>query len=60
MKAGQLQRKFDKGSTEGRWIVMDVPQESWKVFHTDSTRRLASLVRSDSVECERLRESDCA
>ena len=46
MKAGHLRRKLDEGSAEDRWTVMDVLREPLKLFHADSTRRLASLGRS--------------
>ena len=59
MKDGPLRRKRDEGSAEGRWTVMDVSRESQKVFCADSMRRLANLGRSEPVERERLRESDC-
>ena len=59
MKMGQLWRKLDEGSAEGRWTMMDILRESQKVLHVDSIRRLASLGRSESVGRERLRESDC-
>ena len=32
MKIGQLQRKRDEGSAEGRWTAMDVAREPLKVF----------------------------
>ena len=50
-----MQRKRDEGSAEGRWMAMHVLRESWKVFCTDSMRRLASLGRGEPLE----RESAC-
>ena len=47
MKAGHLRRKLDEGSAEDRRTAMDVLREPLKVFRTDSTRRLASLGRSE-------------